>query len=78
MNDRWNDEAAVGLLRAALAEIDALCDELLPTLAQALLDEFERDVGNAFLRQDLLAVNVTCERYQRRFCTLAKEAKLRR
>jgi hypothetical protein len=53
LNDRWDDEEATGLLRAALAEIDALSDELSPARAEALLDEFERDVGSAFLRQDL-------------------------
>jgi hypothetical protein len=62
-------------LRAALAEIDALSDELSPARAEALLDEFERDVGSAFVRQDLPAVKATCEGYQRSFRTLAKEAK---
>jgi hypothetical protein len=75
LNGRWNDEEATGLLRAALAEIDALSDELSPARAEALLDEFERDVGSAFLRQDLPAVKTTCEGYQRRFRTLAREAK---
>ena len=75
LNDRWDDEKVTGLLRASLTEIDALSDELSPARAEALLDEFERDVGSAFLRQDLPAVKVTCEGYQRRFRTLAKEAK---
>jgi len=78
LNDRRDDEQATGLLRAALAEIDALSDELPPAHAVALLNEFERDVGSAFLRQDLLAVRATCERYQCRFRTLAKETKYRR
>jgi hypothetical protein len=78
LNDRWDDEEATGLLRAALAEIAALSDDLSPARAEALLDEFERDVGSAFLRQDLPAVKVTCEGYQRRFRTLAKEAKYHR
>ena len=78
MNDRWDDEKGSRLLRAALAEIDALSDELSPTRAEALLDEFEWDVRSAFLRQDLPAVKTTCERYQRRFRTLAKEAKYHR
>ena len=76
LNNRWDDEEATGLLRAALAEIEALSDELSPARAEVLLDEFERDVGSAFLRQDLPAVKVTCEGYQRR--TLAKEAKYQR
>jgi hypothetical protein len=75
LNDLWDDEEAIGLLRAALAEIDSLSDELSPARAEALLDEFERDVGSAFLRQDLPAVKATCEEYQRRFDALAKEAK---
>ena len=75
MNDRWDDEEATGLLRAALAEIDALSDELSPARAEALLDEFERDVASAFLRQDLPAVKATCEGYQSRFRGLAKEEK---
>ena len=75
MNDRWDDEEAAGLLRAALAEIDALSDELSPARAEALLDEFEQDVGSAFIRQDLPAVKATCEEYRCRFRTLAKEAK---
>ena len=65
LNNRWDDEEATGLLRAALAEIEALSDELSPARAEVLLDEFERDVGSAFLGQDLLAVKVTCEGYQR-------------
>ena len=75
MDGRWDDEEATGLLRAALAEIDALSDELSPARAEALLDEFERDVGSAFLRQDLPAVKTTCEGYQCRFRILAREAK---
>jgi|SRR5277367_44164 len=69
---------AFDLLRAALGEIDILSDDLAPACAQALLDEFERVVGSAFLRQDLSAVKVTCEGYRRRFRTLAKEAKYHR
>jgi hypothetical protein len=75
LNDRWDDEEATGLLRAALAEIDSLIDELSPARAEALLDEFERDVGSAFFRQDLPGVKATCEGYQRSFRTLAKEVK---
>src|SRR5260370_40556843 len=78
LNNRWDDEEATGLLRAALAEIEALSDELSPARAEMLLDEFERDVGSAYLRQDLLAVKVTCEGDQRRFRTLANEAKYHR
>ena len=73
MNDRWDGEEATGLLRAALAEIDALSDRLSPARAEALLDEFELDVGSAFLRQNLSAVKATCEGYERRFRALAEE-----
>jgi hypothetical protein len=69
---------AFDLLRAALGEIDALSDELSPVRAEALLDEFERVVGSAFLRQDLSAIKATCEGYRRRFRTLAKEARYHR
>jgi len=66
---------AFDLLRVALAEITELSDELSPAHAEALLDEFEEDVGGAFLRQDLPAVKATCEHYQHRFRTLARETK---
>jgi hypothetical protein len=78
LDDRWNVENATALLRAALAGIDALSDELSAARAKTLLDEFEREVGNAFLRQDLRAVKMTCNGYQRRFWKLAKEAKYHR
>jgi hypothetical protein len=73
LNDRWHGEEATGLLRATLAEIDALSDRLSPARAEALLDEFELDVGSAFLRQNLSAVKATCEGYERRFRALAEE-----
>ena len=66
---------AFDLLRVALAEIDALSDELSPAPAEALLNAFEQDVGSAFVRQDLPAVKATCEHYQRRFRTLARETR---
>src|SRR5271163_3065373 len=69
---------AFDLLRAALGEIDILSDDLAPACAEALLDEFERVVGSAFLRQDLSAVKATCEGYRRRFRALAKAAKYHR
>lgn len=73
MKDQWNAEEANRLLQASLAEIDALADKLSPARAEALLDEFERDVARAFLRQDLHAVRSNCEEYERRFRTLAEE-----
>lgn len=73
MNDRWDEEEANRLLRAALAEIDALGEELSPARAEALLDEFEQAVGRAFLRHDLAAVRVTCQEYERRFRALSED-----
>src|ERR1700680_953586 len=61
------------MLRAVLAEIDALADKLSPARAEALLDEFQQDIASAFLRQDLSAVKANCEGYRRRFRTLAEE-----
>lgn len=78
LDERWNVENATDLLRAALAGIDALSDELSAARAETLLDEFEREVGEAFVRQDLRAIKVTCNGYQRRFWKLAKEAKYHR
>jgi hypothetical protein len=73
LNDRWDEEEANRLLRAALAEIDALGEELSPARAEALLDEFEQAVGRAFLRHDLSALRVTCEEYERRFRALSED-----
>ena len=50
-----------------LAEIDELGDKLSPARAEALLDEFEREIGGAFWRQDMAAVMANCEEYARRF-----------
>jgi hypothetical protein len=73
MNDKWNAEQANQLLRAALAEIDELGDKLSPARAEALLDEFEQEIGRAFLRQDMSAVMANCEEYSRRFRALGEE-----
>jgi hypothetical protein len=73
MNDKWNAEQANQLLRATLAEIDELGDKLSPARAEALLDEFEHEIGTAFLRQDMSAVMVNCEAYARRFRALGEE-----
>ncbi|MGH7931548.1 MAG: hypothetical protein ACREQN_00120 [Candidatus Binataceae bacterium] len=73
LDDQWNAEEANRLLQAALAEIDALADKLSPARAEALLDEFERDVARAFLGRDLPAVRANCEEYERRFRRLAEE-----
>jgi hypothetical protein len=73
LNDRWNEEEANRLLRAALDEIDALGEKLSPARAEALLDEFEQAVGDAFLSHNLSAVRVTCAEYERRFRTLSED-----
>jgi hypothetical protein len=73
VNDPWNEEEAQQLLRAALAEIDALGDKLSPARAEALLDEFEQAVGRDFLRHNLSAVKLTCEEYERRFRALSED-----
>jgi hypothetical protein len=73
MNDEWNAEQANLLLRAALAEIDEMGDRLSPARAEALLDEFEQEIGGAFLRQNMSAVNTICGEYARRFRALGEE-----
>jgi hypothetical protein len=73
VNHKWNAEQANQLLRAALGEIDQVGDKLSPARAEALLDEFERDVCGAFLRQDMSAVMANCEEYARRFRALGEE-----
>ena len=71
MDALWNPEEANELLRAALVEIEALSEQLSSARAEALLDEFEEDVGHAFLSQDIDAVRQVCVAYERRFRALA-------
>jgi hypothetical protein len=73
MSDKWNAEQANKLLQATLAEIDELGDKLSPARAEALLDEFEQAIGEAFLRRDLTAVVANCERFARLFRNLGEE-----
>jgi len=73
MNNNWNVEQANRVLRAAFAEIDELGDKLSPARAEALLDEFEHEIGAAFLRQDMSAVMANCEEYAQRFRALGEE-----
>jgi hypothetical protein len=73
VSEKWNIARANQLLHAALAEIDELGDKLSPARAEALLDEFERDISDAFLRQDMSAVMANCEKYARRFRALGEE-----
>jgi hypothetical protein len=71
--DKWNAEQANQRIRVVLAEIDELGDKLSPARAEALLDDFEREIGGAFLRQDMATVMANCEEYARRFRALAEE-----
>jgi len=71
--EKWNIARANQLLRAALAEIDELADKLSPARAEALLDEFEHDIGDAFFRRDMSALMAHCEKYARRFRALGEE-----
>jgi hypothetical protein len=71
LTNEWDAAKANLLLRTALDEIDSLGDQLSPARAEALLDEFERAVSNAFLLHDLAAVAALCVDYARRFRTLS-------
>jgi hypothetical protein len=71
MDSLWNPEEANELLQAVLVEIEALAEQLPQVRAEALLEAFEEDVGHAFLSQDMSAVKVVCELYERRFRALA-------
>jgi hypothetical protein len=73
VDDLWNPEEANELLRAVLVEIEGLAEQLSPARAEVLLDEFEGDIGHAFLSQDMRGVKVVCELYERRFRALAGE-----
>ena len=73
MDDLWNPEEANELLRAVLVEIEGLAEQLSAARAEALLDELEGDIGDAFLSQDMRAVKVVCELYERRLRALAGE-----
>jgi len=73
LDDEWNADQANQLLRVTLDEIELLGDKLSPARAEALLDEFEHDIREAFLRRDLSAVVNNCEKYGRRFRALGEE-----
>jgi hypothetical protein len=73
VDNEWNADQANQLLRVTLDEIEQFEDKLSPARAEALLDEFEHDICDAFLRRDLSAVMNNCEKYARRFRTLGEE-----
>jgi hypothetical protein len=73
LDDEWDANQANRLLRETLDGIGELEDKLSPARAEALLDEFERDIREAFLRRDLAAVKSNCEKYVRSFRALSEE-----
>jgi hypothetical protein len=73
MDDGWNADKANEYVRFALEEIEKLGEKLSPARAEALLDEFERDIHLAFLREDLGAVMNITEEYSRRFRILGED-----
>jgi hypothetical protein len=73
MAQDWNPDKANELVKLALSEIELLEEKLSPARAEALLDEFERAIHQAFLRRDLAAVTDICEEYARRFHKLGEE-----
>ena len=48
MDDEWNPDKANQLVRLTLNEIEQLEEKLSPARAEALLDEFEQDIHDAF------------------------------
>ncbi len=73
LGDEWNADRAKQILHETLNEIGELEDKLSPARAEALLDEFEHDIREAFLRCNLGAVTDNCEKYVRRFRALSEE-----
>jgi hypothetical protein len=73
MDDGWNANKANEFVRLALDEIEKLGEKLSPARAEALLDEFERDIHLAFLREDLGAVMDISAEYSRRFRILGED-----
>ncbi|MGA2412342.1 MAG: hypothetical protein ABSG46_18405 [Candidatus Binataceae bacterium] len=73
MTNEWDAAKANQFLRIALDEIDALGDQLSPARAEALLDEFESAINNAFVLQSLPAVEALCADYTRRFRALGDD-----
>jgi hypothetical protein len=66
VNDTWNIDEANRLVRNALVEIDAVAEQIIPARAEALLDEFERDIRDGFLLKSIAVVKATCGEYGRR------------
>jgi len=73
LDDGWNIAEANRLVADTLVEIDVLAERIIPVRAEALLDQFERDIKDAFLLQSITVVRATCDEYGRRFRALAPE-----
>jgi len=73
VDDGWSLEEANRLVRNTLVEIDALAEQIIPARAEALLDEFERDIKDGILLKSITVVSATCEEYGRRFRALVSE-----
>ena len=73
MHDEWEIEEANRLVGVTLVEIGALAEQIIPAQAEALLDEFERDIKDGFLLKNLSVVRSTCEEYARRFRALVRD-----
>jgi hypothetical protein len=56
-----------------VVEIDALAEQIIAARAEALRDEFERDIKDGFLLKSITVVRATCEEYGRRFRALVPE-----
>jgi hypothetical protein len=73
LDDKWNADQANQHLRVTLDEIETVSGKLSLPCAEALLIEFEHDIREAFLRQDLAGVMSNCEKYTRRVRALSAE-----
>ena len=73
MDEQWDLKEANRLVGNALVEIEALAEQLIPARAEALLDEFERDIREGFLLQSITIITATCVEYGRRFRALIAE-----
>ena len=73
MENEWKIEEANRLVGETLVEIGTLAEQIIPAQAEALLDEFERDIKDGFLLKSLAVVRATCDEYARRFRALVRD-----
>jgi hypothetical protein len=71
LDEAWKIDEANRLVADTLREVGSLAETIIPAQAEALLDEFERDIKHAFRLKSLTVVRATCEEYWRRFRALA-------